>query len=1103
MFYKNKILIVLILLLSNHTWSQTNLPPTLTAIGAQYYCPKSQINVATDFDIVDPDDATIDAVYIQISSGYDFGNDQLILNGNHPSITSSWNASEGKLTLEGVGNAQATYVDLIAAVKDVVFESTSANPTNKTFSFTIGDANYLPKTGHYYEYVSSPGITWTNAKAAAESRNYYGLQGYLVTIIFPEEAQLAGEQAAGAGWIGGSDAETENVWKWVTGPEAGTVFWNGLANGSTPNYANWNSGEPNQFQDPNRPPGSPTTEEDYAHVTYNTGIPGSWNDLPNEGGTGNYFPQGYIVEYGGFPGEPILDISASTSIVVNFLDDFTNATRCGNGSVTLSAIPYSGDVLWFDALTGGNQVTSGLNFTTPNLNATTRYYALASENGCVEGVRTPVTATINAIPTIIDASNGLICESGTGTLTATASGGQINWYDSAIGGTAIFTGNTFITPMLNATRTYYVDATLNGCTTATRTPITAIVQNTALPIANSSQTFCDIDNATIANLTITGANILWYNANSGGTPLNNNDGLVTGTYYATQTVNTCESPSRLAVDVIIFETVNLPNQQDIPILQLCDTNLDGNDTNGLESFNLTINESFLLNGKSISDFNFTYFTDVGYTNIINNPTSFANTIPFGQTVYVRIENNLDATCYSETSFDIIVNELPVVQPSIIFKNCDEDGVPDGFTNYNLTEANDVITNNNSVGFNITYHLTMADANAGADAVNGLLFNNSTSSMVYARIENNNGCYRVSQLSLQVSTTAFTNGYLQELDTCDDDATIDGMHVFDLTQASAAFMAEFPTGQNLSVKYYRNLNDVQLEQDEITEVNNFTNETPFSQLLYVRVESDGNGACFGLGPHLLLTVHPRPEFEVDQTEIYCLDNNPISLFTYNASGNYSYEWKDGNGAVVSTLPSATVVSGGVYTVVATSGFGCESFSKSFNVVESALASIDLDDITIIELSNNNSISINNDNNNLGIGDYEFSLDDINGPYQDEPFFDRVGAGSHIIYVKDKNRCGIASLEVFILGFPKYFTPNNDGSNDTWQIKGLGNNFSNISRVSVFDRYGKLIKRLNAKNDSWDGTFNGQQLATSDYWFVAELIMQNGTKQIYRGHFSLVN
>lgn len=1081
-------LIVVALVLCNNARAQ----PVLTATGNKMYCPLSEINVVTDFDILNPGGENIQSVYIQISTGYDFGYDLLTLTGSHPNINTSWSATEGKLTLTASSSPTALN-DLIAAVQDVVFKSTNQNPTDKFFSFTIGDANYLPKTGHYYQYVSDIGITWSDAKVAAENSSYYGLQGYLATLLFSEEAQLAGEQAAGAGWIGGSDAQTEGVWKWVTGPEAGTVFWNGGPNGSTPNYANWNSGEPNNLGD-----------EDYAHVTFNVGIKGSWNDLSNTGdlNPGNYQPKGYIVEYGGMPGDPVLNISASTQIYVNTIDDYTEATRCGPGSVTLQATPLYGTVLWFDAPTGDNQVGSGSSYITPNLTATTTYYALPSANGCTDGYRTPVVATINTIPTILSITENLVCESGSATLSATASAGDINWYDSPSGGTSLLTGGSFTTPILTNTTTYYVDATLNGCTTPTRTAVILTVQKTPIPsTANATQRFCDIENATITDLQIMGTDLLWYDSASGGTPLNQTDQLVTATYYASQTINTCESPTRLPVNVIIDETVVPLNASEIPVLEECDDILDGDDTNGFATFDLTSNETVLLNGMAATDFSFEYFTDAAYSIPISNPSVFINTVQNGQTIYVRIVNNSHNTCYTDTQMDIKVNELPIIQSSILFKNCDEDGVPDGFTDYNLDEANDVLSNNNSAGLTFSYYATYNNADAGINAISGI-YNNASGNTVFARVENVNGCYRIATVNLQVSTTKIPNGFVEELDTCDDDDTIDGFHEFDLTQASNAFISLFPLGQNLSVHYFRNLSDAQLEQNEILNQSTYINETSFSQILYVRVESDDNGICFGLGPHLLLTVHPRPEFEVDNSAIYCLDNNPITLTTFNPNGNYTYEWKDDNGQVVSNLPYAEVVSGGNYTVVATSGFGCESFPVSFTVVESAIANIGLDDVTIVELTNNNSITINNDNNNLGIGDYEFALDNINGPYQDQPYFDRVGAGSHMIYVKDKNLCGIAELEVFILGFPKFFTPNNDGSNDTWQIKGLGSDYANTSVVSIYDRYGKLIKQLNAKNGAWDGTFNGQKLAASDYWFVAQLVEVTGEVRLFRGHFSLV-
>jgi gliding motility-associated-like protein len=1089
-------------------WSQsTNIPPTITATGNQAYCPLSEINIVTDFDIVDPDDTEIEALYIQISTGYEFGFDLLTLNGSHPNVITSWNVTEGKLTLKGINNIEVPYVDLIAAVKDVVFRSTRTNPVDKFFSFTIGDANYLPSTGHYYEYVPSTGITWTNAKVEAENRTYFGLQGYLATITSEEEAKLTGEQALGTGWIGGSDEETEGVWKWLTGPEAGKTFWFGMGNGTTVGtdfpYANWNylGNEPNNLGN-----------EDYAHIVspnlVNSNPPsailGSWNDLPNIGGNGDYASKGYIVEYGGMPGDPTLNLSASTQIYVPQITNTVSNSICGSGNVVLEAYASSATatILWFDSLTGGVPIANGNTFTTPNINLTNPYYVLASENGCEEGSRVPVLANVIEIPTIVSVTDNVVCDTASGTLSASPSAGVVNWYDRITGGNLLATGNSFVTPNLNMTTTYYVDATENGCTSPTRTPVTLTVQKTPIPTANVNQSFCDIDNALISDLSITGSNILWYQDDVSIVPLDLGDVLSNKTYYATQTINGCESQLRLPIDVIIYETVAPPDASNIPIMETCDSLQNGSDTNGFSVFDLTLNEAILLNGKSATDYSFIYFTDPAYSVFINNPSSFINTIPFTQSIFVRIENNLDNSCYVDTAFDIVVNALPIIQQNIVFKNCDEDGVPDGFTDFNLNEANDIIANNNSIDLNFTHYLNVNDADTKQNAINSSSYNNTLGNTVFARVENDQGCYRISTINLQVATTDFPAGYLHEIQNCDADNVIDGFSEFDLTQASSLFISQFPTGQNLSVHYYRNNSDAQLELNEITNIANYTNETSFSQLLYVRVESSDNGDCFGLGPHLLLTVNPRPEFEVDNSAIYCLDNNPITLTTFNPKGNYTYQWTDASGQVLSNNPEAIVASGGEYTVIATSNFGCTSFPISFTVVESAIADISMEDITIVELSNNNSITINNDNNNLGIGDYEFALDDINGPYKDEPFFDNVGAGLHIVYVKDKNLCGIAEQDVFILGFPKFFTPNNDGNNDIWRVKGLGNTFSNSSVVNIFDRFGKLIKQLNAKDGIWDGTFNGQPLAVSDYWFVAELIETSGKTRIYRGHFSLV-
>ena len=82
----------------------------------------------------------------------------------------------------------------------------------------------------------------------------------------------------------------------------------------------------------------------------------------------------------------------------------------------------------------------------------------------------------------------------------------------------------------------------------------------------------------------------------------------------------------------------------------------------------------------------------------------------------------------------------------------------------------------------------------------------------------------------------------------------------------------------------------------------------------------------------------------------------------------------------------------------------------------------------------------------------------------------------------------------LPFPKFFTPNNDGYNDTWTI-----DFAYLTPktdIKIFDRYGKLLKVL-LPNTSWNGLFNNQQLPADDYWFIVTRI--DGKE--FKGHFSL--
>ena len=468
----DRFFVVLLLIVGNYSMAQKidNSNERITLIN-NLYCPLTNHNIIDDDVLTSIDNIESNAVYIQIVSEYNKNTDLLKLIGNYPTINVlPFDVINGKLTLQWIGGGTPLFSDFELALKDIVYYNNSPTPSgNRIFSITIGSANYLPLTGNYYEFVPALGITWTAAKLAAEARNYYGLKGYLATITSMEEAVLIGKQTTGAGWIGGSDAEDEGYWKWVTGPENGTVFWNGRANGSTPNFAFWNTGEPNQFLEAN---------EDYAHITaVGVGIPGSWNDLTNTGdSSGDYQPKGYLVEYGGTPGDPILKISASSSISIPAIIASTNASRCGAGIVSLNATSNTGNVYWYTLPTGGNPIAIGNTYST-SLTSTTTFYVSAFDLSCASGARTPVTATIIVIPNTPTVVQNSICGVGNVTLSASSNAGTINWYNSLTSSTILQSGTIFTTPLISSTTTYYAEAFNNGCSNGIRVPVIATVNN--------------------------------------------------------------------------------------------------------------------------------------------------------------------------------------------------------------------------------------------------------------------------------------------------------------------------------------------------------------------------------------------------------------------------------------------------------------------------------------------------------------------------------------------------------------------------------------------------------------------------------------------------
>ena len=138
---------------------------------------------------------------------------------------------------------------------------------------------------------------------------------------------------------------------------------------------------------------------------------------------------------------------------------------------------------------------------------------------------------------------------------------------------------------------------------------------------------------------------------------------------------------------------------------------------------------------------------------------------------------------------------------------------------------------------------------------------------------------------------------------------------------------------------------------------------------------------------------------------------------------------------------------------------------------------------------------------GSGPFYYQLD--NGPLQTSNVFNQIPSGIHTITITDDTNCTQISKLITVMGYPKFFTPNGDGNNDFWNIYAY-NNLSE-SQVFIFNREGKFLKQFNPIGNGWDGTYNGELVPATDYWFLVKYKENNlnGVKEDreFRAHFSL--
>lgn len=235
--------------------------------------------------------------------------------------------------------------------------------------------------------------------------------------------------------------------------------------------------------------------------------------------------------------------------------------------------------------------------------------------------------------------------------------------------------------------------------------------------------------------------------------------------------------------------------------------------------------------------------------------------------------------------------------------------------------------------------------------------------------------------------------------------------------------------------------------------------------------------------LIVTVEPvEPNF----SDFSICSGDVVANLNSTSPNGITGTWSPSN--IVNTTTSAS------YTFTPFAGQPCGPTGKTINVtVNTSNAIVNLDWTVTDAFAKNQIVTVTNP---VGV-DYLYQLD--YGPFQESPIFEYVSLGTHALTVANKNGCSTLTVNnVVVVDYPKYFTPNNDGSNDTWNIVNLENQ-SNF-RILIFDRYGKFLKELRPESLGWDGTYNGHPMPSNDYWFSIEYAEQNIPK-IFKSHFSL--
>ncbi len=431
--------------------------------------------------------------------------------------------------------------------------------------------------------------------------------------------------------------------------------------------------------------------------------------------------------------------------------------------------------------------------------------------------------------------------------------------------------------------------------------------------------------------------------------------------------------------------------------------------------------------------------------------------------------------------ELTIVDIPDVLQVFELVQCDTgENSTDGIATFNLQLAKQEITlgnENTQVFFYETRNAAVQDTLNGS-AIDDVYTNTSRDQVVFAKVTAFNSiCYSITEVKLKTKDSIELNP--EPAQGCD---LGNGEAEFNFQTIETSVLSGLNLSTNIDLSFHLTEEDAAIG---INPLPDFYTSPP--KKVFIKAVSEG--ICYGAGSMDLETTSFPQLQEITELSL-CSSLFPVTLgsaLLFSDGVAYDFIWNTGE-----TTREIQVMEGGNYSVeIINPEIGCgrtlefliEEFPDAAILDVQVESNGEISDITVIT---------NNEEGTL------YALDNMDGPWQDNPKFINVSPGPHTIYVTTLNSCGIVEKEILVFGFPSYFTPNNDGYNDRWKPVKIDDEEYRVIRIQIFDRYGKLLKQLDPDSSGWDGTFNDHFLPADDYWYLVNLA--NGRE--FKGHFSLI-